>query len=174
MKPRIKKSLAPALTTRDDAEARVHDFAVAANQRATLVAEMDARILEIKNQFQDQIAAADAQMKAAADDLEAWAIANPAEFAGKKSIEFLDGFLRFRTGTPKLALLNRQWNWDSVTAAVARLLPNFVRNKPEVDKEAILGQRDELAEYLPGVGLKVVQDEGFTVEAKLHAPEVAP
>jgi phage host-nuclease inhibitor protein Gam len=171
-KNRIKKSLTAAIQTRGEAEERMRDLATAASFRISLIADMDAEILAIKKQYEADIAGQDALVKQAADDLEAWALANPAFFEKPKSIAFLSGTMGFRTGTPKLALLNRKWNWETVTSAVENLLPNFIRNKPEVDKDAILSQRDELAEFLPLVGLKVTQDEGFYIEPKLTKPAV--
>jgi phage host-nuclease inhibitor protein Gam len=166
-KARIKKTLTNVVQTREEAEARMNDLAVAANHRISLIADMDAEILAIKDEYEAWIAKQDADIKQAAADLEAWALANPDQFEKPKSLAFLSGTLGFRTGTPKLALLNRKWNWETVTSAVERMLPNFIRTKPEVDKDAILGQRDELAEFLPQVGLKVTQDEGFFIEPKL-------
>lgn len=166
-KNRIKKLLTHSIQSRDEAEARMRELAEHANERISLIADMDAEILDCKKQYEAHIAEQDALIKQAADDLEAWALANPDLFEKPKSIAFLSGTLGFRTGTPKLALLNRKWNWETVTSAVERLLPNFIRNKPEVDKDAILGQRDELAEFLPQCGLKVTQDEGFFIEPKL-------
>lgn len=170
---RIKKLLTNVVQTRDEAEARMRDLAMAANLRISLIADMDAEILAIKKQYESDIAKQDGLIKQAADDLEAWALANPNLFEKPKSIAFLSGTLGFRTGTPKLALLNRKWNWETVTSAVEKLLPHFIRNKPEVDKDAILGQREELAEFLPDVGLKVTQDEGFYIEPKLTKVKVA-
>ncbi len=104
--------------------------------------------------------------------LRAWAEANPDQFAkGRKSIEFLSGTLGFRTGTPKLALVSRAWTWVKALAAVQLLLPSFIRSVPEIDKEAIIAQREELAEFLPKCGLKVAQDESFFVEPKLTEVE---
>jgi phage host-nuclease inhibitor protein Gam len=169
-KNRIKKSLAAVITTREEAETRMRDLALAANLKVTLVADMDDQILMIKGRYEEDIAEQDAKIKAATADLEAWALAHPEEFGKRKSIEFLSGVLGFRTGTPKLELSSRKWNWKSVTEAVEEFLPNFIRSKPEVDKDAILGQRDELAEMLPQVGLKVTQGESFFVEPKLTDP----
>lgn len=173
-KTRLKKSLTLKLTTRDEAEERMRELALAANLRITLLADMDAQILAIKEQYEADLAAQDKAIQAAADDLEAWALANPDEFGKKKSIEMLSGILGFRTGTPKLSPLNKTWTWARITEAVCLMLPAFVRSKPEVDKEAILGQRDEEAirAVLPLCGLRVVQDEGFFVEPKLTNPEV--
>ncbi len=83
----------------------------------------------------------------------------------------LSGTLGFRTGTPALKLLSRAWNWQKVLEACQFILPAFIRNKPEIDKEQIIAQRDELREFLPKVGLKVDQGESFFVEPKLTEVE---
>lgn len=172
-KNRIKKSLAIAVTSRAEAEQVVNEMAVLANEVAGLNAEMDAQIIALKEKYSPLVADREAKLDLYAADLEAWAIAHPEEFGKKKSIEFLNGALGFRTGTPKLCLLNRKWTWDTVTDAVARLLPNFIRNKPEVDKAGIIANADDLEEFLPQVGLKVTQGESFFVEPKLSSQEVA-
>lgn len=167
-KNRIKISL-QLIRSRDEAEAVMHELANIANNKRKLVAKMDTEVLAAQSRYAAGIEQCEAEARAKTDALRMWAESNPQEFGKKKSIEFLAGVLGFRTGTPKLALLNRAWNWDKVTEAVCSFLPNFVRNKPEVDKEAILGQRDEEAiqAILPRVGLKVVQDESFYAEPKL-------
>jgi len=167
---RITKNITPRLTTREDADARLRDLALATTTRNGLVAEMDEEIIAIKDRYSEEIGLQDDLIKAASADLEAWALANPSEFIKPKSIEMMHGTLGFRTGTPKLKLL-RGWTWEKVTQAVEGLLPNFIRSKPEVDKEAIIAQREELGEFLPTVGLKVDQDEGFFIVPKLTDPE---
>lgn len=167
MKIRISKSLSLVIRDRAEAETHVNTVAALVNERRGIAAAMDEKILNLKQEYELELANLDAQIKVGTDNLEAWAIANPAEFGKAKSIEFLAGRIGFRTGTPKLALLSRAWNWERVTAAVQSLLPNFIRNKPEVDKEAIIAQRVELEEFLPSVGVKVTQGESFFVEPKL-------
>jgi phage host-nuclease inhibitor protein Gam len=166
-KNRIKKSLTIAIASRSEAEQVINEMATLANEIAGLNAEMDAHIIAIKENYSPIVASRELQLEQRAADLEAWAIANPSEFGKKKSIEFLNGTLGFRTGTPKLSLLNRKWTWDTVTEAVCRLLPNFIRNKPEVDKAGIIASAAELEEFLPQVGLKVTQGESFFVEPKV-------
>ena len=173
MSNRIKKSLALGITSRADAEAGVTRLAEVVNARRAFASAMDDEILAIRNRYELKLGQLDAQIEQTTGDLEAWAVANPSEFGKRKSIEFLNGTVGFRTGTPKLSLLSPAWTWEKVTAAVERLLPNFIRNKPEVDKESILGQRDELAEFLPSVGLKVTQGESFYVEPKLTEESLA-
>lgn len=171
-KNRIKKSLALTITSRSEAEQVVNEMAVLANEIAGLNAELDAQIISLKERYSPLLESRADQLEARTADLEAWAIASPEEFGKKKSIEFLNGILGFRTGTPKLCLLNRKWTWELVTEKVEHLLPNFIRNKPEVDKAGIIASADALAEFLPSVGLKVAQGESFFVEPKLTGGEV--
>ncbi len=168
-KERISKNVTPNLTTLAEVEERMGDLARHTNARIALIAEMDARILAIKNEYEFELADVDKISRLATEDLEAWSNANPDQFIKRKSIEFLNGTLGFRTGTPKLVPLARAWTWEKITGAVCLCLPNFIRNRPEVDKEAIIGQRDDptVAAMLPHCGLKVTQGEKFFVETKL-------
>jgi phage host-nuclease inhibitor protein Gam len=167
MKPRIKVNL-PLLQSRDEAEAALRDLALAVNKQRKLIADRDQQVLLLNKAFESPLAELDQKVATQTDALRAWAEANPDQFPkDRKSLQMSAGILGFRTGTPKLALLSRAWNWDKVLQAVQQWLPNFIRNKPEVDKEAILGQSDDLAEFLPRVGLKVVQDESFFIEPNL-------
>ena len=172
-KQRIKINL-PLITTRDEAEAVMNDLANIANNKRKLTARLDAGVLKLQEEAAPGISQCDAELKAKSDALRAWAEASPAEFGKKKSIEFLSGTLGFRTGTPKLALLSRAFTWEKVLENAQALIPAFIRSKPELDKEAILGQRDEepLQYAIKRCGLKVVQDESFYVEPKLTDAEV--
>jgi len=161
------------LATREEAEAAMHDLAAAANNKRRLTATMDKRILAIKEAAEPDLAACDALIKERTEELRGWAESHPELFEKKKSLELFAGRLGFRTGTPKLALLGRNFTWESVTQLVCQFLPNFIRSRPEVDKEAILAQRDEEAvkAILPRCGLKVVQQEGFYAEPTLTDAE---
>lgn len=169
---RLKISL-PQIVSRDDAEAIVGEIALATINQIRTTARMDAEIAAVRKRYEGNLSVIAADLKAKTETLHAWAEANPQEFGKKKSVEFTQGTIGFRTGTPRLALLNRKWNWESVLAGLQQLLPAFVRFKPEVDKEALLAQRDEeiIRTMLPRFGMKVVQDEGFFVEPKLTEVE---
>ena len=173
-KERIKINL-PLITTRDEAEAVMNDLANIANNKRKLTARLDAGVLKLQEEAAPGISQCDAELKSKSDALRAWAEANPEEFGKKKSIEFMSGTLGFRTGTPKLALLSRAFTWEKVLAKAQELIPAFIRSKPELDKEAILGQRDEepLQFAIKACGMKVVQDESFYVEPKLTDTDAA-
>lgn len=166
-KNRIKKNL-PTIRSREEAEARMNDLASTANNRRRLVAQRDAEVLAINSKFEGRLATCEQAIDEATDALRVWAESFPEEFPkGRKSLELVSGTLGFRTGTPKLALLSRAWTWEKVTEAVQRWLPNFIREKPEVDKENILNQREELEPLLARCGVKVLQGESFFIEPKL-------
>jgi phage host-nuclease inhibitor protein Gam len=168
---RIKIQL-PKLSTRTDAEIAMSDLAAAITAQRKVVAERDAAVLTINERCAEPLAQLDQQITALTENLAAWATAHPDEFPkGLKSLRLTAGTIGFRTGTPKLALISRAWNWEKVLAAVQRSLPNFIRSKPEVDKESIIAQRDEIAFALPMCGLKVTQDETFFAEPALTPME---
>jgi phage host-nuclease inhibitor protein Gam len=168
---RIKKTITVNPITRNEAEGIMREIAELTLEERSIKTEIDLAVLEIKERHSQRLTDIKAGIKQRADQLQAWSEVATEEFGKHKSLVMECGRLGFRTGTPKLVLLSRSWTWDKVLAAVERILPSFIRNKPEVDKEAILNQRDELAEYLPMVGIKVAQDESFFVEPDLTVIE---
>lgn len=161
------KRIKPASITRHDAERLVTEIAALANDQRAINSALDAEIIAARDKVKVPLANIAASIKEKSALVRAWADENPDAFDKRKSIDFANGTIGFRTGTPKAALLNRSWTWEKVLDAVTRILPAFVRNKPEIDKEAIIGQREELSEYLPMVGIKVVQEETFFIEPRL-------
>lgn len=168
-KSRIKINL-PQIATRDEAEGVMNDLAVAENTRRKFIARRDADVLAVNAKYENAIGACAETVRAKSEMLRAWAEATPEAFAkGRKSIDLGSGTLGFRTGTPKLALLSRAWDWNKVLAALRACgLKNFIRTKDEVDKEAIIAAAVAAGGVgIPGVGVKVVQEESFFVEPSL-------
>ena len=173
-KQRIKITL-PQITSRDEAEAAMNEIANCENNRRALAARLDKAILKLQDEAAPGLTLCQEAIAQKSDALRVWAESHPEEFAPKKkSIEFLSGILGFRTGTPKLALLNRAWSWDKVLAALKERTPFsiFVRTKEEVDKEKLLTYKATNPGVDMGiVGLKVTQDESFFIEPKLTDPQ---
>lgn len=169
-KSRIKIPLL-TITTRDEAESVMSDIACIVNNQRRIAAQRDAEVLAINERYEPSLTKCGEDLKYKTDALRAWAEANPEQFPkDRKSIQFISGLLGFRTGTPKLALLDRSWNWEKVLSKLEAALPDWVRTKKEVDKEAVLGavsagkyRSDTIAPY----GMKIVQDETFFVSPNL-------
>jgi phage host-nuclease inhibitor protein Gam len=156
------------INDRNDAEAAMNSLAMAANNKRKFIAQADAAKLKIDNQYAPAIALCDEEAAHIEGLLEQWALANPAEFPKKKkSIKFASGSIGFRDGQPKLVLASKVWSWDKALAAVQSFLPNFIRNKPEIDKEALISQAAELEPALRACGLKVDQGEKFFAKPNL-------
>ncbi|HEV2329214.1 MAG TPA: host-nuclease inhibitor Gam family protein [Verrucomicrobiae bacterium] len=170
MKSRITKPLVPTPTTRAEVEALVGDIRLLQIQRMSIQADREARVQALDDKFSRVLVPLDDQLEVKIAQVQAWAEANPVEFEKKKSIEFTHGTIGFRTGTPKLVLLSRAWNWKKALAAVQQFLPAFLRSVPEIDKESIIAQRDDetLKWALPRCGLKVDQGESFFVDPKIE------
>lgn len=172
-KTRIKINV-PAISTRADAELAISDIALTVANKIRTTAKMDTEVVAVREKYQASLGMIEASIEAKTEALREWAEAHPEEFAkGRKSIEFVQGTIGFRAGTPALALLNKKWTWAKVVESMGAFLPHFLRSKPEVDKEALLAQRDEplIQKTLPLVGLKVTQTETFFVEPKLTEVE---
>ena len=158
----------------------MNDLAVAVNNKRVLSALRDEEVLKINERYESDLSQWDEKINGHTDALRAWAESNPDQFPkSRKSIEMLSGTLGFRTGTPKLALLSRAFNWDKVLSLITAnpIFAFAVRVKKEVDKEAILdsygnsNSKADSAIDLQKVGLKVVQEESFFVEPKLTKVE---
>lgn len=157
---------------RDAAEAVMNDLALTANNRRKLIAHADAAKLKIDAQFNPMIRACDELVAEQSAALEAWALANPAEFPDKKkSIKLTSGTIGFREGKPKLELASKTWSWDKALEAVQKFLPNFIRDTPEIDKAALIAQAAELQPELRQCGLKVDQGEKFFAKPELTDTE---
>jgi phage host-nuclease inhibitor protein Gam len=169
-KARIKIKL-PTITTRDEAEAVMNDLAWHTINQRKLTNQRDAEVLAINKKYEASLAACDEAIKEKSEALRAWAEATPDVFPkGRKSLDLVSGTLGFRTGTPKLALLSRAWNWDKVLAALRVGAVKYIRRKEEVDKDAILGANLPATAWQP-FGVKIVQEESFFVEPKLTDQE---
>jgi phage host-nuclease inhibitor protein Gam len=176
---RIKVKL-PMIKSREEAESVMNELATAANAQRNFLVLRDDEVLAINSKYEVDLAECGEVLKDRTDALRAWAESNPDAFTkGRKSIEMLSGSLGFRTGTPKLAVLSRAFNWDKVLDLVksAAGWKGFVRSKDELDKEGVLAaaaaapDKTAYANELKRVGLQVKQDETFFVEPKLTGVE---
>jgi phage host-nuclease inhibitor protein Gam len=179
-KTRIKIAL-PIITTRDEAEALVGEIALVTLNQIRTTAKMDQEITAVRQKYEGNLAAYSEDLKTKTDTLRAWAEACPDQFPkGRKSIQFVQGTIGFRTGTPKLALLSRLWNWDRVHKSLIALglAKDYLRTKEEIDKEAIIAaaskntDKDGAALACAAFGTKVIQEESFYVEPSITEVEV--
>lgn len=164
----------------------MYDLARAANNVRDFTASMDAELLATRKRWERLIAHQREKLQLLTLQAKQWADAHPEQFAKRKTLTFPHGQLGFRTPPPKLELLNKRWTWDAVTSALSksRFWAQFIRRKPEIDKETILkdlaagalsplprgegqGEGQISTPSIAAVGLKVTQGEAFFIKPKL-------
>jgi len=157
----------------------MRDLAIAMNNQRKVIANRDAAILVINQRVEGPLAELDRQIKTLTDQLRAWAEANPDQFPrDRKSLDLVSGTLGFDTNPPRVALLNRSWNWEKVLKAVKDRARAFLRMKEEVNKELMLSHY-KCAKDKPGfvsavfapIGVRVLQEEQFYAEPDLTKVE---
>lgn len=176
MKTKKQKIDAPA--TREEMEALVEQIAALTLERDNLKLEMEEKILDVRAGFDARILGNELILKSLTARAKAWAEAHPEEFGGGKSIKMVHGVVEWRTSPHTVKPLSK-WNFDKVLEAirsVPRLAKRYIRVIEEINKEALIEDREKLtAEDLQMMGIKIVQEEKFSVkprEETLTPPQV--
>lgn len=169
-KTRIRRETGPVLKTREDIERCVGEIARLTIERDLLLSALDEELQKVRTAHEARLTEASADLDAEVLLAQQWAEGNPQEFADRRSIEMTHGVLGFRTGQPRLKTL-KGWTWDRVKERLASAMPEFIRTKQEVDKEALLANRSTLD--LKALGVQSVQDETFFVDPKRETPPAA-
>ena len=139
-----------------------------------MTAAMDEQIQAVREQYEAQLAAQNADLDQRMTLARFWSEANPQEFGAARSIETVHGVVGWRTGQPALKTLPG-WTFDRVLQTLKTMgVLGYIRVKEEVHKQNLLADREALGlEKLRELGLRVVQEETFFVEPKLTAvPEL--
>ena len=165
---RKKEPIAPI--TREQMEAALVEYRAgrideqkAAEWHNRAKARLDAKLAEKQTAIKARIDAAFALLKA-------WAKENKSAFETVRSIAKPIGTIGYRTATPSLKLLDG-WTWEQVLEviqALPEIAVKYVRTKYEVNKEAIIADRDALGETgLRALGVRVSQPTSFFADANL-------
>lgn len=172
MKKRLKLST-PPIKTKEEMERLVGEIRELTIRRDAQTLQRDQERAALDEKYESPLAEIGEQLDAKMVLAQDWAEHNPAEFGTRKSIDFINGQVGFRTGQPKLVKLSG-WTWERILEAVVRVLPDYVRVKQEVDRERLIADRDTLTPVLKEVGVKVDQDESFFVEPTRDEIGAAP
>jgi len=134
-------------------------------------AELNEFIQKLREASDEKTASSRLQKLALETDIELFCNEHKDDFDKPRTRDLVHGTVGFRTTPPKVALLNRQYNWDSVIELLKRMRwgARYLREVFEIDKERIL--TDVAAKQigdsrLAAVGVKIKQDEEFGYEIK--------
>lgn len=138
-----------------------------ARQRA-LTADMDEKIIDIRNSYSDELAKLENEKKEAFEKMQVFATENRDElFSKRKSMETTHGVLGFRIGTPKLKA-RKGFTWAAVLELLKVKAPAYLRQTVEIAKDRLLAEREleDTRIIMDACCIDVVQDETFYVEPK--------
>jgi phage host-nuclease inhibitor protein Gam len=167
-KTRIKTTALPAPVSRDQAESIVSQITELTIKHNGLTADLDTEIAAVRSRYEATLGNLSARIDSLTDQVRDWALANPEEFGKKKSLEFSQGIIGFRTGMPKLKTLS-----GFTFARVLHMLSSvkwgaaFTRIKEEVDKEGLISaftSKNISSAELREIGVRVDQEETFFVD----------
>ncbi len=163
-----KKKVILSGITRDEMEEAFSAYAAADAQQRSLTAEMDGKLVEIRESYADRLADLEAEKKAAFEKMQVFATENrEVLFTKRKSMETTHGILGFRTGNPKLKA-RKGMTWAGILELLKIKGKNYVRMVEEVAKDKLLAERDldDCKIIMDACCIDVVQDETFFVEPK--------
>lgn len=131
--------------------------------------EWEEALTMLRDRYESSLVEIEVALETKTAQAREWAEANPEEFKGMRSVELAHGVVGWRTGQPALKPIGG-WTWDRVLAKLKAFphLLTYVRAKEEVNKQALLGNREALGrETLRAIGVRVVQEESFYVEPRV-------
>lgn len=167
---RQKKTIISGVSRETMEEAFGAYTAADARQRA-LTAEMDEKIIDIRDGYAEELAQLENEKKEAFEKMQVFAVENREElFSKRKSMETTHGVLGFRIGTPKLKV-RKGFTWAAVLELLKVKAPAYLRQTVEIAKDRLLAERDldDTKVIMEACCIDVVQDETFYVEPKSEA-----
>ena len=159
---RIKAAAAAAEIpqTREAVTAAIREMGERQRQLARIEADMNDALAKVREVYEEQAQPQRERISVLRAGVQTWCEANRTHLTqnGKvKTASFPSGDVQWRMRPPSVAIRGA----DAVLDALARLgLTRFIRNKPEVNKEAILA---DVAAVRGVAGITISQGEDFVV-----------
>lgn len=174
--PKSTAGLPPLLSKTEAAEAVKH-YAHLMAELGVLIAARKVAEVAILEKYNPAIVAKGAVINQVELQLKAWAKENRGEFGGAQFLEFSHGTLQFRWGPRKIDFRAR-WNEKKtlkklLSFPVVSQWREYLRVEYSIDRQELLKQtkpKGKLPEAnLETIGLKVMREEGFSIEPKPEA-----
>lgn len=165
MPPKKNRLKTPAIKiavpqSRDQAAQAIAEIGTANRELARIQAAMNDKLAEIKAEFEGSAEPYSLKIKALTEGVQTWAEANRDTLTqnGKtKTAALTTGEILWRLRPPSVRITGA----EAVLDALRRLgLKRFIREKEEVNKEAILNE-PEAVSHVPGIAIS--QGEDFVV-----------
>ena len=165
--PHPNQPAAPTIQNRHQLDAVIENIVQLQLNRAELEGSQEQEITAIRQKYRPSLAELERYLTLETTWAETWARQNPGAFNEKRSMACTHATIGFRVTPPRVDRASRKWPWSAIALKLAEV--SWGRRylsipAPEVNKEAVLSDRAELAApELRLVGLKIVQEERFFI-----------
>jgi len=167
---RVSKKII-ANVSNEDAQNAAKEFTSATNLKTDLETKMNTEMDAVKENYSKQIEDQAQIIQEKTKVLQAYANEQKGSWGKKKSCEFLWAIIGFRTGN-KEVVKPKNITWDDIVKLMKEkvVFSGFIRKKEEVNKEAILNEKNEavLNQLKEDCQLKIKQAETFFVTPKIE------
>lgn len=147
----------PVPQSKEEVIAAIAEIGRLQRERARIEAEMNDRLAEIRQVYEEEAAPYAERIKALSLGVQTWCEAHREELTqgGKiKTVRFASGEVRWRTRPPSVLIRST----EAVIDTLKKLgLTRFIRLKEEVNKEAILAEPDAIA-HIKGITISQKED----------------
>ena len=154
--------------SREEYEKSMAEYAAAEAKSQTLTAKMEAELNKVRAKYAVDLEDLEEVKETHFKVVEQYAIEHREDlFKDKKKVEGMYGTIGFRTGSPKLKLIEG-FTWPYVTERCREFLPDYVKTTFDVAKSKLLADRAKtgMDELFEKVGVQVVQEESFYLDPK--------
>jgi phage host-nuclease inhibitor protein Gam len=166
---------APTIQNRQELDAVIENIIQLQLDRADIERDQDREITEVRQKYRAPLAEMDRYLLLETTWVETWARTHPDVFPEKRSLACTHATIGFRVTPPRIDRASRKWTWTEIASKLSDLAwgRRYLRQPaPEVNKEAILADRAELAATeLRKVGIKIVQEERFFITPHTTNPD---
>ena len=154
--------------SREEYEKSMAEYAAAEAKSQTLTAKMEAELNKVRAKYAVDLEDLEEVKETHFKVVEQYAIEHREDlFKDKKKVEGMYGTIGFRTGSPKLKLIEG-FTWPYVTERCREFLPEYVKTSYDLAKSKLLADRAKtgMDELFEKVGVQVVQEESFYLDPK--------
>lgn len=185
-----KRTSKPVLAkeyTQEELDTILSEYATSSAKLNVKNSNMELELTNIRKKYTTELAELIEKNTEAYQKLQAYYEGKKEElFPRKKSIDTIHGKIGFQMGQPSVKPISKSYTWESIKTLVKEFLPEYLRTVEEVNKEALLADRDNTIsvemnpelehveeELRPKVstlyakcGIKIHQEERFFIELK--------
>lgn len=159
---------ATSLRSYEEVDSKLFQYAQIQAKIAKKEADMNSVIQKAKDKYNDETLQDRAEVEFIKKDIEGYLAINKNDFNNVRTKKLVHGSVGFRFGKPKVLILSKKYNMNSVIELAKKLFKTkYIRTVEELNKEAILADHGEGKindDKVAAMGLRVDKDESFVIE----------